>query len=288
MALHPILVATDGVDFAIMGKAAERLRQPPLGEGVGRITLVENRDAAFKTVVLKIGVKDRKAFGEEQALVDNRPARQRADVEIANLRGDDLLLNPAADEVEILFKLGRIHRIGHWTRDHDLFDLWPCGLRLGADNRHVDRHLTPAIDGVAGVDDFSLDNRPAVFLCAQVGARQEHHADRQTVWHRAVAAVRNGIVKEADRQVDMQPSAITRLAVGINGTTVPHGFERLNPGCHHAARRLAIGRGNQANAAGIAFGFRIIHALIGEAFMFGGGVEYGHAATFSRRAFDLR
>ena len=86
----------------------------------------------------------------------------------------------------------------------------------------------------------------------------------------------------------MQPGAITRLAVGINGTAVPNGFERFDPGCHHAARRLAIGRGNQANAAGIAFGFRIIHALIGEAFMFGGGVEYGHAATFSRLAFDFR
>ena len=86
----------------------------------------------------------------------------------------------------------------------------------------------------------------------------------------------------------MQPRAITRLAVGINGTAVPNGLQRLNPRCHHAARWLAIGRGNQANAAGITFGFRIIHALVGEAFMFGGGIEYGHAATFSRLAFDFR
>ena len=189
VALHPILVATDGVDFAIMRKTAERLCQPPLRESIGRITLVENRNAAFKTVVLKIGVKDRKAFCEEQTFVDNRPARQRADVEIANLGGDDLLFDPAADEIQILFKLSRINRIGHWARDHDLFDFGPCRLRLGADNRHVDRHLTPTINGVAGVDDFRLNNRAAVFLCAQVGARQKHHADRQTVWHRAVAAV---------------------------------------------------------------------------------------------------
>ena len=72
VALHPILVATDRVDFAIMRKAAERLRQPPLGESVGRITLMENCNAAFKAVVLKIGIKDREAFCEEQALVDNR------------------------------------------------------------------------------------------------------------------------------------------------------------------------------------------------------------------------
>ena len=151
------------------------------------------------------------------------------------MRSDDLLFDPAADEIQVLFKLGRINCIGHWARDHNLFDFGPGGLRLVADDRHVDRHLTPAIDGVARVNDFRLDNRPAVFLCAQVGARQKHHADRQTVWHRAVAAVGNGIIKEANGQVDMQPSAITRLAVGINGTTVPNGLERLNPRCHHAA-----------------------------------------------------
>ncbi len=43
MAVHPIGVALDGVDFTIMGKHPEWLGQFPLGEGVGGITLVVNR-----------------------------------------------------------------------------------------------------------------------------------------------------------------------------------------------------------------------------------------------------
>jgi hypothetical protein len=59
VALHPVLVAADRVDLAVMGKHAERLRQPPLREGVGRIALVEDRDPADEALVLQIGIEDR-------------------------------------------------------------------------------------------------------------------------------------------------------------------------------------------------------------------------------------
>src|SRR3546814_1755305 len=55
VALHPILVAADRVDFAIVGEAAERLRQSPLRESVGRIALVKDRNAAFKQLVREVG-----------------------------------------------------------------------------------------------------------------------------------------------------------------------------------------------------------------------------------------
>src|SRR3546814_15267221 len=71
-----VLVAADRVDFAIMREAAERLRQPPLRESVGRITLVKDRDAAFEQLVRKVGEEVREAFGEEQPLVDDRARRQ--------------------------------------------------------------------------------------------------------------------------------------------------------------------------------------------------------------------
>ena len=52
-------------------------------------------------------------------------------------------------------------------------------LRLGADHRHVDRHLPPAIDGVAEIDDLALDNGPAGFLRGKVSAEsmeQNHNS----------------------------------------------------------------------------------------------------------------
>ncbi len=106
VALHPVLVAADRVDLAIMGEAAERLREPPLREGVGRIALVEDRDAALEQLVREVGKEVREALGEEQALVDDRARRQAADIEVGDLRRDHLLLDPAADEIKLFFELG--------------------------------------------------------------------------------------------------------------------------------------------------------------------------------------
>ena len=48
-----------------------------------------------------------------------------------------------------------------------------------------------------------------------------------------MAAVRNGIVKEADGQVDMQACAITCLTIGIDRAAMPDGLQRLNPRRHN-------------------------------------------------------
>ena len=178
VALHPVLVAADRVDLAIVRKRAERLRQPPLRKCVGRITLVKDCHAAFEPLILQVGVKDRQALGEEQALVDDRPAREAANIEIADLGGHDLFLDPAADEVEILFELGSVHIFGHWPGDHDLLDLGPGALCLVANHRYVDGNLPPTIDGIASLNDFGLDNGAARFLRAKVGTRQKHHTHR--------------------------------------------------------------------------------------------------------------
>ena len=106
VAEHPVLVAADRVDLAIMRQAAKRLCQPPLREGVGRITLVEDRDPRGEPVILQVGVEDRQRFGEEQPLVDDRPARQRTDVEALDLCRDHLLFDPAAHDVQVLLEFG--------------------------------------------------------------------------------------------------------------------------------------------------------------------------------------
>ena len=86
----------------------------------------------------------------------------------------------------------------------------------------------------------------------------------------------------------MQSCAIACFAIGIYCAAMPDRLQRLNTRRNDAVRRLAICRRDQANAAGIAFGLRMIHAFTREAFMFGGRVKYGHAACLSRLAFDFR
>ena len=49
----------------------------------------------------------------------------------------------------------------------------------------------------------------------------------------------------------MDAGAVAGLAVGIDGAAVPHRAERVDAGLHHLAPRLAVQRGDQADAAGI-------------------------------------
>ena len=49
--LHPVDVALEGVDLAVVGEHPERLRQMPGREGVGRIALVEDGEAGDEALV---------------------------------------------------------------------------------------------------------------------------------------------------------------------------------------------------------------------------------------------
>ncbi len=266
VAEHPVLVAADRVDLAVMRQAPERLREPPLRKGVGGITLVKDRDAALEALVGQVRVEDRQALGQEQPLVDDRAAAERTDVEALDLRRDHALLDPPAHEIQVLFEFGRMDLVRHRPGDHDLLDLGTGRLRLHADHRHVDGHLTPAIDGIARLDDRTFHDRAARLLRGQIGARQEHHAHRQPVRPHLVPAHRDRIVEEAYRQVDMQPRAIARLAVRIHRAAMPHRLQRIDRRLNDTARRLAIGRRHQAHAAGITLELGTVHAMGGEIF----------------------
>ena len=82
VAAHPAGVAAQGVDLAVVGQHPERLGQPPLREGVGRIALVEQRHIGLDPRVIQVRIEVRQRLGQHHPLVDDRPRRQGADVEM--------------------------------------------------------------------------------------------------------------------------------------------------------------------------------------------------------------
>ncbi len=52
----------------------------------------------------------------------------------------------------------------------------------------------------------------------------------------------------------MHAGAVAGLAVGIHRAAVPHRLQRVDAGLHHLSPRLAVQRGDQADAAGIVLG----------------------------------
>ena len=197
MAFHPVFIAANSVHLTIMGKHPERLGKPPLRECIGRIALVKYRNTALKTRIVKVRVKDRKRFSEEQTFVNDRTRRQAANIKFLNLCSDDFFLDPAADEVEVLLELLDRMLLQRWSRDHDLFNFGACMLRFLADNRYINGNLPPAIDFIACLDNFRFDNGAARFLCAKVHARQEHHPNRKLSGHDPVAGIGNSIIKKS-------------------------------------------------------------------------------------------
>ena len=219
---HPVLVATDGVDLAIMRQHAERLRQLPGRHGVGRITLVIDREGRDKARIIQIREKGRHLLGKEHTLIDDRSAGHRTDVEIRDQLGSHSLFNAATDNVELSLGLGLVDIGRH--RKHDLLDLRAGGVGLVAKRFGVDRHLPPSIDDMADSQNFLFDDTAAAFLCRQIGARQEHHADSQPAAIIIMAGTRNMLDEEIARYLDMDSRAVTCHTVGINRTTMPDGL----------------------------------------------------------------
>ena len=81
--MHPVDVAAQGVDLAVVGDVAIRVRPRPGREGVGREARVDHGDGALDALVVQIRVEGPELRGVEHALVDHRPAAQRRNVEVA-------------------------------------------------------------------------------------------------------------------------------------------------------------------------------------------------------------
>ena len=68
---HPVVVALDGVDLSIVRHIAVGVSQGPLGEGVGRETLVHETQGGDASRILQVQKVSAHLIGQEQALVDH-------------------------------------------------------------------------------------------------------------------------------------------------------------------------------------------------------------------------
>ena len=78
---HPVAVALDGVDLAVVRDEAVRVRQRPRRERVGREARVHQRERAGEARVGQVGEERRELTGGEHALVDDGARRQAREVD---------------------------------------------------------------------------------------------------------------------------------------------------------------------------------------------------------------
>ena len=140
--LHPGAVAEQRVDLAVVGQQAERLGQLPGWERVGRVALVEHGQAALVVGVAQVGIEGRQLVRGEQALVDERSARQGGDIETLwhESRGLSATLDALARQIQCLLEVFAAEA----RNDERLANARQGRPRGGTQLVGVDRHVAPA------------------------------------------------------------------------------------------------------------------------------------------------
>ena len=140
-----------------------------------------------------------------------------------------------------------------------------CILRLLANNRDIDRRLTPAIDVKAKMQNLSLNNRPSCLLHAKICTWQENLPNADRILRRLMPGAAHLIAEKGLRHLEADTRAITCLTIGIDRAPVPDILERFDTHFNDFTARLTVQRSNQANTASAMLIFRVIGMAIDQA-----------------------
>ncbi len=136
---HPVAVALDGVDLAVVRDEAVRVRERPRRERVGREARVHEGELAGEARVGQVREERLELAGRQHALVDDGARAERGEVDA------DLVLGALAQaEREPVEPQG--HLPADRAADEQLLEERHALAGDGADEVALDGHLTPAED----------------------------------------------------------------------------------------------------------------------------------------------
>src|SRR5579875_3596359 len=156
---HPVTVALNGIDFAIVRQHAHRLRQGPGREGVGAVTLMEDGDSGSVAGIGKIKIEASELIGGQQSFIDDSTRRKGCDITIEKLCLAPEPLGAAANIVKIALVLlkGYVRR----TRQEYLLNCRGRLPRSCAKHGVVNGWGTPGEQGQTGIRDSTLKETAA-------------------------------------------------------------------------------------------------------------------------------
>ena len=252
--LHPVVVALDGIDLAVVRNITVRVRQRPLGEGVGRETLVHQAESRDATQVLQIAVVSTNLIGQQQALVDDGTARHAGYVvllAVLELERLDVGAGGLADDVELA--LQRVLNDDVVAASNE--DLADNRLLLAHRGRHrhvmVHRHVAPAQQYLA----FELDGALHLLLASQargvlLGQKDHAHAVF-TRWRQGHALRRHLFAVERIGQLDQNAGAIAHQLVSTDRAPMVQILQNLERILDDVMRLGALDMGHKADATSV-------------------------------------
>ena len=266
---HPVDVAAQRVDLAVVRDVAVRVGERPGGKRVGAEPLVHHRERALERGVAQVREHRRDLRGREHALVDQRGRREADDVEeVAFGRADDVdgLLEALADDVERALESGRAaaafraERRGHFA-DEQLFEDRLDFTRPHPEGGVVGRHASPAEQRLALLGDDARDK--GLHGGALVGvARQEDQAGA------VVAGGREGEAEfglpgaeEAVRHLDEDAGAVAGVGLRSAGAAVLEVAQQAQALLDDVVRLASAEVDDKADAARVLLVLRVVKSL---------------------------
>ncbi|MBK7742911.1 MAG: hypothetical protein IPI40_04150 [Betaproteobacteria bacterium] len=260
---HPVDVAAQRVDFAVVADHAERMREVPGGEGVGREALVHHRQRGHHRLVAQVEEVLADLVREQHPLVDERPRRHRRDVEllaVAQLQRLDRVAGLLADDVELALQRVLVHGVAAAGDEHladDRLDLLGP-LRQAA---VVRRHVAPAEQDLPFAGDRALDLLLAGHPRRRL-LRQEDHAHAVLPdGGKGETLPPAGAAQERVRQLDQDAGAVALQRVGAGRAAVGEVPEYQQRLIDDRVRLLTLDVGDEAEPASVVLVGRIVQTL---------------------------
>ena len=272
---HPVDVAHQRVDLAVVGDHAVRVRERPARERVRREARVHERHRARHLRVAEVREEAAHLVGDEHPLVDDRARGERGDVEVRP--GGELA--DAADHVELALEGVLVVLEAGAGLDDELAHDRPRLVGGLADVVGVDRDVAPAEHALALDADVELEHRLELGAPLVVG-RQE--ADRDAVAAALGQLEVDDRAEERVGQLQQHPGAVAGARVGARGAAVLEVLDGAQAHVDDVVRRHVVQAGDERHAAGIVLVARVVEA----SGLCGRGLR-GHRSASRRRRVAL-
>ena len=230
---HPMLVAEERIDLAVMCDVAERLGNPPVGQRVGRVALMEQRQRRDGLGVCQIGIEAAQLRSHHQALVDDSRVGHRNDVRLAGRI------------VRIRFAQRTILRVGTATRQIHAAPIlvvrdsrWPCKQHLlnarqlterpATEHGRIGRYDTPSDDIQPGSLRSRFENESATLGRVLVHRQEDHGQAEIDIAEIRPSQTRQVVSQDRIGNADRDSSAIPRIRIGVDGATMGQADDASN------------------------------------------------------------
>ena len=260
--VHPVDVAADGVDLAVVGEEPERMGEIPGGEGVRAVALVDQSEGRHHPRVGEVGIELVDLIGQQQPFVDDRPGGEGADVG-EGLAGEaklaELDLKALADHKQLPLELvaRRLLPSPHERLPNHRLDL----AGRGTDGAVVDRHGAPAEELLPlFLTEPGKERLSALLLLRRRG--EEDVTDGPVARSgKADAGLGRDGVEEFLRHLDEDAGPVAGERIAPAGPAVGEVFEHLEPLTDDLVAAPPVHVDDEPDAAGIVLVGGIVEPL---------------------------